>query len=67
MTLATSRVTRPTPGDEAATRRGLAFQLGESHGCIHVKPTDRDDMIRRRFLVFFPGLYRICIVAIERL
>lgn len=40
----------PTPFDEAAVRKGLDVKLVESHGCIHVKPTDIDDMIKRGFL-----------------
>jgi len=24
--------------------------LGESHGCVHVKPGDLDDMVKRRYL-----------------
>lgn len=30
-----------TPDDEAATTRGQAFNLSESHGCIHIRPEDR--------------------------
>jgi hypothetical protein len=39
-----------TPVDEANTRLGLAVQLGISHGCVHVKPGDIDEMIKRGFL-----------------
>lgn len=31
-----------TPIDEANTARGLPVNLGPSHGCIHIKPIDRD-------------------------
>lgn len=30
-----------TPGNEAATAQGRPVVLGESHGCIHIKPSDR--------------------------
>jgi hypothetical protein len=30
-----------TPVDEAATSRGQAFTLSESHGCVHIRPEDR--------------------------
>jgi hypothetical protein len=87
-----------TPEDEANTRLGLAVQLGESHGCIHVKPGDIDEMIKRGFLAknnvvvvhrytearipfarpknshsapyelhFYPGLFTVCVVGVERL
>ena len=39
-----------TPTDEAATARRKIFQLGESHGCIHVKPNDIDTMIGNGYL-----------------
>lgn len=31
-----------TPENEAQTSRGLDVKLGQSHGCIHVRPVDRD-------------------------
>ncbi len=34
-----------TPDDEAATAAGRAFDLDQSHGCVHVRPLDRDEMI----------------------
>jgi hypothetical protein len=41
----------PTPGAEADVRLGKPItMLGTSHGCIHVKPGDIDDMISRKFL-----------------
>jgi hypothetical protein len=30
-----------TPEDEAATKLGIDFKLGESHGCVHIRPEDR--------------------------
>ncbi len=41
-----------TPADEALTATGHQnqIQLGVSHGCIHVKPADIDDMIRKLYL-----------------
>ena len=42
-----------TPDDEALTAKGVPgveIELCESHGCIHVKPADIDDMIRRGFM-----------------
>jgi hypothetical protein len=34
-----------TPDDEAATALGKKVNLMPSHGCIHLKPMDRDDLI----------------------
>jgi hypothetical protein len=39
-----------TPQDEAATARGLTVTLAQSHGCVHVKPADRDTMIKMGIL-----------------
>ncbi len=39
-----------TPGDEAKTARGDVIVLEESHGCIHVKPNDIDDMMNKGYL-----------------
>jgi hypothetical protein len=39
-----------TPGNEASTARNLPFGLSESHGCIHTKPADLDEMIARKYL-----------------
>jgi hypothetical protein len=33
-----------TPNDEAAKGQGKQQPLGESHGCVHVQPSDRDTM-----------------------
>jgi L,D-transpeptidase-like protein len=30
-----------TSDDEAATALGLDFELGDSHGCVHIRPEDR--------------------------
>jgi hypothetical protein len=40
----------PTPSNEAQTERGNPVILFESHGCIHVKPKDIDEMIRKGYL-----------------
>lgn len=39
-----------TPPDETKSSGGLPVILTESHGCIHVKPDDIDDMIKRGFI-----------------
>jgi hypothetical protein len=39
-----------TPSDEAATSLGLRFSLGESHGCVHLRPLDIDRMIAKGYL-----------------
>lgn len=42
-----------TPVVEAMTEQSVpisAIELGESHGCIHVKPRDIDDMIIKGYL-----------------
>lgn len=39
-----------TPENEADDWLGMQVDLGDSHGCIHVKPADIDDMINRKFL-----------------
>lgn len=33
-----------TPENEAQTENGESVELGESHGCIHVRPVDRDTL-----------------------
>jgi hypothetical protein len=43
----------PTPEGEALERRSKPVELGESHGCIHVRPRDLDQMIERGYLA--PG------------
>lgn len=40
----------PTPEGEAGTAKGLPFSLGQSHGCIHLKPLDIDAMIASGYL-----------------
>lgn len=39
-----------TPDNEAADAAGRAFFLGQSHGCIHVRPKDRNEMMERGYL-----------------
>ncbi|MFT4094923.1 MAG: hypothetical protein QM640_14920 [Niabella sp.] len=39
-----------TPFDEAYTTQSKPINLGESHGCIHVKPNDIDMMISKGYL-----------------
>jgi hypothetical protein len=39
-----------TPPDEAATSLHRPVRLGPSHGCIHLKPLELDDMVRRKFM-----------------
>jgi hypothetical protein len=39
-----------TPEDETATEAGVAFSLGQSHGCIHIRPEDRDRMVLSGYL-----------------
>ena len=50
----------PTPANEARVAQGRAnaeILLDESHGCIHVRPADIDDMIRRGYLRTGNALY----------
>lgn len=35
-----------TPEDEANSARGIPFTLSESHGCVHIRPSDRDKLVR---------------------
>ena len=42
-----------TPQDEAQTTRGLPVSLVHSHGCIHLKPADRDKLMSLN--AFKPG------------
>lgn len=39
-----------TPSDEADTSLGKPVRLAESHGCIHLKPNDIDEMIGNGYL-----------------
>jgi hypothetical protein len=34
-----------TPENEAATAAGKTFVLEQSHGCVHIRPSDRDQMM----------------------
>ena len=38
-----------TPDDEADDAAGKPFTLGESHGCIHLRPKDIDEMINKGY------------------
>lgn len=38
-----------TPDDEAATVAGKPVTLSQSHGCIHLKPNDIDEMIKKGY------------------
>jgi hypothetical protein len=40
-----------TPDDEEATAQSLPFELSQSHGCLHIRPRDRDEMVRKRYLI----------------
>lgn len=39
-----------TPDNEAETALGKNVELYDSHGCIHIKPNDIDDLIARHFI-----------------
>jgi hypothetical protein len=39
-----------TPPDERATEMNQPFELSASHGCLHIRPRDRDRMIERGYL-----------------
>jgi lipoprotein-anchoring transpeptidase ErfK/SrfK len=39
-----------TPEDEHATAAGTAFNLANSHGCVHLKPSERDKLMNAGFL-----------------
>lgn len=39
-----------TPDTEAAAARGAATTLTHSHGCIHIDPLERDEMMARGYL-----------------
>jgi hypothetical protein len=39
-----------TPGDEAETAAGREPRLPQSHGCIHVRPADRDEAMQAGYL-----------------
>ncbi|MDL1984961.1 MAG: L,D-transpeptidase [Deltaproteobacteria bacterium] len=45
-----SEFIHPTPNNEASSARGLPVILTESHGCIHVKPKDIDEMSKKGYL-----------------
>jgi hypothetical protein len=39
-----------TPGDEARYRAGKSSDLANSHGCVHIHPKDRDEMMAKGYL-----------------
>jgi hypothetical protein len=39
-----------TPDDEAATAAGREVSLTNSHGCVHIRPVDRDLLLRNGWL-----------------
>ena len=39
-----------TPADEEASETHRRFLLTQSHGCIHIYPDDRDEMMRKGYL-----------------
>jgi lipoprotein-anchoring transpeptidase ErfK/SrfK len=39
-----------TPEDEHATSDERPFSLSQSHGCIHLRPADRDRMLEAGYL-----------------
>jgi hypothetical protein len=39
-----------TPDDERTSAAGSVVNLANSHGCVHVKPKDRDDFIGKGYL-----------------
>ena len=39
-----------TPASEAATVAGTPFELSPSHGCVHLRPSDRDELVAGGFL-----------------
>jgi hypothetical protein len=49
---ATPYFVHTTPSDEKATASGGCddVELVNSHGCVHIRPVDRDEMVRRGFL-----------------
>jgi hypothetical protein len=39
-----------TPPDEAADARHASRHLEQSHGCVHIQPRDRDEMVAKGYL-----------------
>jgi lipoprotein-anchoring transpeptidase ErfK/SrfK len=39
-----------TPEDERDTANRIPFSLAQSHGCIHIRPDDRDTMMGEHYL-----------------
>jgi hypothetical protein len=45
-----SEMLHAEPTAEAAAKLGEPVRLDASHGCVHLKPADIDDMVSRRFM-----------------
>lgn len=39
-----------TPDAELAVLNNVRYELEQSHGCVHIKPADRDEMMNHRYL-----------------
>ena len=39
-----------TPEDEKATDNHAGFELSQSHGCVHIRPADRAEMMDLGYL-----------------
>ena len=39
-----------TPDAEFAAANNTRYELEQSHGCVHIKPEDRDEMVSRGYL-----------------
>jgi hypothetical protein len=39
-----------TPENELAAKMGASFTLETSHGCVHIRPADRDEMVHKGYL-----------------
>jgi len=39
-----------TPDDEEATEQKRPFELAQSHGCVHLRPADRDELMMLGYL-----------------
>ena len=46
----TAMYVHTTPADEGASSGGAEFELTQSHGCIHIRPADRDRMMDLGYL-----------------
>lgn len=52
-----------TPDDEATAAAGMPVTLSQSHGCIHLKPKDIDDMIAKGY---FKGGNKVVVHAYSK-